>query len=147
MNGGLVGRFRGPLGFQKALQSDREQIEAFRVKPTSVSGRELVKQETRAGEALIDISFPVWFTEIPCMTFGGELAAGDFVQDRRYPTISVIVVEWTKKQADRIGGGYYVGARVAVVTTGKTGQQIWAHWRAEGKAMRTPLVDMNGTSL
>lgn len=137
-------RFGGPLGFAKANESDAARVDAFLIKPVAVTGRELT---VGVGEVLIDIHFPVWFVERPNMTFGGELDENDFVTDRKHPTVSMVVVAWEKKQADRVGGGYYVGAQIACVTTGRVDNRIWLHWRAEGDAMQNPVVDMTGTYL
>jgi hypothetical protein len=137
-----VRRFAGPNGFAKAKDSDTDRIDKFLIKPTSVTGRELT---LNAGEVLIDITFGLWFVERPCMTFGGELDANDFVEALKFPTVSGVVVEWVMKQSERLGGGYYVGARIAAVTTGRVEQRVWVHWRAEGKAMVNPSLVMDGS--
>ena len=115
-------------------RGDLNRMEGFLVKPTRVTGFELT---IGAGEVSIDVKFPVWFVEKPSMSFGGELEEGEFIQDRKFPTVSVVVVRWEKAQAER-GGGWFVGANLAVVTTGKKDHRMWVHWQAEGKAIANP---------
>lgn len=134
------GRFRGPLGFQKAGASDASRVDAFLIKPTSVTGRELING---VGEVLVDVSFPVWFTERPNVSFGGELDTNDSPTDTQFPTVSVVVVAWQMKKEERLGGGYFIGCNLAVVTGGRKDNRIWVHWRAEGAAMKNPAVDSN----
>lgn len=134
---------RGIQSAVKANQSNQNRIDEFLIKTTSVCGRDLT---VNAGEVIIEVNFNVWFVERPTMTFGGELDANDFVADTQFPTVSGVVTEWVMKQAERLGGGYFSGCRFAAVTTGKADQRVWVHWRAEGKAMVNPALEM-GTSL
>lgn len=139
-NGGIR-PFPGYSGVFKGFQSEQARVEQFLTKPTSATGRELT---INAGEVIIPVTFGVWFIERPTMTFGGEMDAGDFVEAQKFPTVSGVVVEWTRSKPDRSNGGYYVGARVCCVTTGRTEQRIWLHWRAEGKALANPAVSLGG---
>lgn len=104
------------------------------IKPTRVSGFE---KTVGAGEVSVTVKFPVWFVQRPSMSFGAELEEGQFVQDLLFPTVSVVVIKWTKKYPER-AGGYYVGCVLACVTTGKEDQRVVIHWQAEAKAMSIP---------
>lgn len=119
------------------------RIDDFVIKPTRVTGFVLTDG---AGEVTHDITFPVTFTERPSMSFGAELDTDQFVQDRAFPTVSVVVIRWIKTMTDRIGGGegqggagWFAGATLAIVTSGKKTQRLWVHWQAEGKALRDPV--------
>lgn len=134
--------FPGPSGVFKMMQSEQARVERFQAKPTSATGRELL---LNPGEALVDVTFGVWFIERPTMTFGGELEVGEYVVDQNFPTMTGVVVEWTRQKPDRSNGGYFVGARVAAVSTGRDGHRIWLHWRAEGKALANPATSLDGS--
>lgn len=90
-----------------------------------------------AGEALLDVNFPVWFMERPLFTFGAEMRAGNALSVGAYPTISVLVLRWSMK--DYPGGvSYFAGATLVVVADGTADQSMLVHWRVEGKALRNP---------
>lgn len=111
-----------------------ERINSMQVQLTAVSG---FVQVNGAGEVLQDVNFPVWFTEKPTFTFGGELMPGSPPVSGKYPTVSVVVVNWTMEQ--RGYGNYYVGAKLAIVTTGDSLHQMIIHWNMEAKAIRNPI--------
>lgn len=134
---GSIGRLRGIGGGAEQRRQDLARIENFTIKNTAVSGRVLI---VGAGEVIVVVNFPIWFTERPVFTFGGELDEGEFVQATIMPTVSAVVQDWIKKKPERNNGGYYVGANVICVTTGKLDQKVWLHWRAEGKGMSNPSV-------
>jgi len=138
---GGIRPFPGPSGVFKQFQSEEMRVNEFLTKPTSVTGRELTMN---AGEVIIPITFGVWFIERPNVTFGGELDDGDFVEAGAFPTVSGVIVRWTRQKPERNNGGYFVGAEVCCVTTGRDEQRIWLHWRAEGKAMANPAVSLGG---
>lgn len=121
--------------FQRHREADR--IEEFLTKNTSVFGRVLVKG---AGEVVVTVDFPIWFIERPNFSFGGELAEGDFIKEKSFPTVSGVIEEWVMKKEQRLGGGYFTGAKIIVVTTGKIDQNVWLHWRFEGKALSNPTI-------
>ena len=123
-------------------RADLSQVEQQSIRHTRVTGFELT---VGAGEATVEVDFPVWFTEKPSMSFGGELEENEYLVERKFPTVSVVVVSWKKAQADRPGGGWYVGAVLATVTTGRTEHRMWVHWQAEGKAITNPSVSTGGS--
>lgn len=130
-------RLGGQLGHAEARRHDIQRIDDFLIKPTRVSGfYEIIFDGTStAQEALLDVVFPVWFVDRPAMSFGGELVR-DLVEDGNYPTISCVVVAWEKVNDLRPGGGYYSGATLAVVATGRMEERMIVHWQAEAKALR-----------
>lgn len=121
-------------------RADLARVEAALIKPTRVTGFELTHG---AGEATIEVKFPVWFVQKPSMSFGGELDEGEFVEEGKFPTVSVVVVSWVMAQKER-DGGWFVGAALAVVTTGKDDQRMWVHWQAEAKAIANPSSPGSG---
>lgn len=128
MAGGFFGAFERRRG-------DVNRAESATIKPVRVAGFELTEGR---GELTIDVEFPVWFTERPAMSFGGELDENDFVETGSYPSVSVVVIAFTRAQTERVGGGWYTGASLALVVGGKQAQRIWVHWQAEGKALKNP---------
>lgn len=93
-----------------------------------------------AGEASVEVNFPVWFIEHPFPTFGGELAPNQSPTAGEFPTVSVVVLGW--KMQDYPGGvSYYIGAYLGVVTTGPADQKMLVSWQVEGKALNNPIGD------
>jgi hypothetical protein len=111
-----------------------ETQQSMQIQLNNVSG---FIQVNGAGEALQDVNFPVWFVEKPTFTFGGELMDGHSPIKTKFPTISVMVARWNKEK--RGYANYYVGASLAIVTTGDVTQQIIVHWSTVGKAIRNPI--------
>lgn len=90
-----------------------------------------------AGEALLDVNFPVWFMERPLFTFGAEMRDGNALETGKYPTISVVVLRWAFKDFPD-GVSYFAGATLVVVALGTDAQSMLVHWQVEGKALRNP---------
>jgi hypothetical protein len=139
-------RFPGLLALERR-RAELSRIDDFTIKTTRVHGFVLTEG---AGEAAHEITFPVTFTERPSMSFGAELADNEFVEDLSFPTVSVVVISWTKTMIDRVGGGldapgWFAGANLAIVTSGKSDQRVWVHWQAEGKALRDPVNQVGDT--
>lgn len=140
--GGLTGVPRtAQVGMEKR-RSDLARIDNSSIKTTHVNGFELIQD---AGDATVEITFPVIFTEKPSMDFGGELDENQSPETGNFPTVSVVVVAWKKAYEDRVGGGegapgWYVGATLAVVTTGRADHRMWVHWGAKGKAITDPAM-------
>lgn len=134
---GWTGRLRGAQGATEQRRQDLNRIGDFLIVPTVIPGRILV---VGSGEIVVPVHFPCWFIDRPNFTFGGELEEGQFIEAGIFPTVSAVIESWEMKKQDRVGGGYYVGARIACVTTGKSDQRMWLHWRCEGKAMSNPSI-------
>ena len=100
-------------------------------------------QSAGPGEGLVDVDFPVWFQEVPALSFGGELGANQVLVDGNFPTLSVLVKSWKlRQQAER---NYYAGATLIVVTTGSAEQVLKVHWQVEGKALVNPTISTGST--
>lgn len=126
-----------PTGAQRAIDRRRADVargEQILVAPTTAVG--LVEVQN-AGEVLVEVTFPVWFTERPFFSFGGELAEGHSPEATNFPTVSAVVNTWTKNQ--RGLGTYWVGATLCLVTTGRADHRMVVHWRMEGKALANPV--------
>lgn len=124
-------------GVQSAIDARRSHLqrgEQVLIAPTRVVG---VVNVTNSGEVLVSVEFPVWFTERPSFSFGGELTGGFSPQQGTYPTISVLVASWNN--VTRGLGTYWAGAALAIVTTGEENQQMIVHWQMEGHAMQNPV--------
>lgn len=117
-------------------RNDLARIQSTSAGMTRVPGRVLV---TGVGEILVDIKFPVWFSDRPYFSFAGELDTNFSVADGVFPTVSVVVVKWVNSNQSDGFVGYYSGAKLAVVTKGPSGQQMWIHWTAEGPAVNLPV--------
>lgn len=129
-------RLGGKLGYLEARRADVERINEFTIKPNHVEGfYEIFFTGTaREQEIAVDVTFPVWFVDRPAFSFGGELMR-DILEEGSFPTISAVVVGWTRVHELRPGGGLYTGARLAVVASGREGEQMILHWQMNGKAL------------
>lgn len=116
---------RGQLERAQSMQGRRHRVTGF----VEIVG---------AGESLAEVVFPVHFIEVPMVSFGGELGPNEVLEDRHFPTISVMVRAW--KREERAGAEYITGATLIIVTTGRVEQRATAHWQAEGTALVPPLL-------
>lgn len=116
-------------------RDDVNRINDMTVKVTRVTGRFLV---VGTGEVAVDLPFPVVFSERPNFGHGAELDEAFSAVAGTYPTGTATVVGWTRQDPD-VSEFRYTGCRLAIVTTGASGQQMWIHYAFEGKAMRNPL--------
>lgn len=135
-----------PGGIQGQIEARRaylSRVNDFLIKPNRLSGFYEIEFVGTANEqeVAVDVEFPIWFVDRPSFTFGGELVR-DILVDGSFPTISAVVVGWTKTHDVRPGGGYYIGARIAVVASGREGEQMILHWVMDGKAIH--LVGAEG---
>lgn len=90
-----------------------------------------------AGEALVDVNFPVAFQERPSFSFGAELGANQVLEDGNFPWVNAMVRSW--QMIVRDGISYYTGASVVVVASGPNDMAYTAHWTVTGKALTNPL--------
>jgi hypothetical protein len=123
-------------GIAEARRAELDRVDNMLVKPTNVSGRILVRG---TGELAYELSFPVVFVEVPIMSFGGELDQSDFAESSRFPTVSVVVLNWLKYKPREDSEIFFNGARLGIVIKGKRNQNLWVHWTATGSAMRNPI--------
>lgn len=124
-------------------RADVQRVQDQSIQIQRVSGRILVNG---AGESIVDVTFPVTFTELPAFSFGGEMAANQALEATNLPTISAVVLHWNviEKMSKEY---YYIGASLAVVSTGVSTHQIYCHWHMEGKAFRNPLANASNTDV
>ena len=137
----MTTRFR-QRGSMEQRRQDVNRVNAMTVQVTRGTCRILV---VGAGEVAVDIPFPVVFGELPNFGYGGEMNTNHRVTAGTYPTISAIVTAWETVSDDPLAHERYVGASIAVVTTGNTDQEVWLHYSFEGKAMRNPLNTIDGS--
>jgi hypothetical protein len=93
-----------------------------------------------SGEAVIAVSFPVYFVDKPSFSFGAELGAGEPLTAGQLPTGHLVVAQWGERQRDN-GSIVYAGATFAVVTTGPATQTLILHWHMEGVGLRGPTPE------
>jgi hypothetical protein len=120
----------------------QEHSEAARVSESSAEFQVVQGFLTvdKAGEVSVDVNFPVRFIERPSLSFGGELDGNHFPEAGNYPTVSVVVARWTKDLIDTTRDeGFYSGATLMVVTTGKSDQKMIVHWQMSGRAFKNPV--------
>lgn len=129
-------RLGGRLGFQEDRRNRVDQINDFLIKPTRVSGFQdiLFTGDTVMQEVAVDVVFPVWFVDRPAMSFGAELER-DILEEGNFPMISVVVVKWVKVSEEK-SGGWFTGAQLAIVASGRKDERMTVHWQAEAKALR-----------
>lgn len=90
------------------------------------------------GEAVVDVLFPVIFTDKPAFSHGPALSDGISTTDGNLPTCSVVVLLWHERVRDD-GTIVYAGAQFAIVTTGPTDQVLLVQWHVEGVGLRGPV--------
>lgn len=135
---------KSSLDVSRAMEQRRGTVERGK----SIQGREFSIHGFidcyGAGEALQDVNFPVAFQERPAMSFGGELAVNQTLEDGNFPTINIMTRSWQTILRD--GATYYTGATLIIVATGPTTMGYTAHWQATGKALVNPLNDAGSAS-
>lgn len=90
------------------------------------------------GEALLDVLFPVLFTELPAVSSSFHLADGEVVESGNFPVINVGVKAWNFDQ--KLGKTrFYKGAELLIVATGHADMRATAHWQLEGRAVVPPV--------
>lgn len=97
-----------------------------------------------AGEALIDLVFPVTYVLPPIFLYGGELAPGHELVTGRYPVVTAVVSYWDVSQPDLETFGssarkHFRGAQLAVTSSGPESQRLFLHWQFSGIAISNPF--------
>lgn len=121
-----------------AIETRRGEIERVRDSGTQwfkISGDVTVYG---AGEAVVSVTFPVYFTEEPRGSFFGRLYPGSAVEAGSLPTVSVVASSWGETLRDD-GTVLIGGATLAIVTTGPESQNMVVQWHMEGVGLRGPL--------
>lgn len=135
MDNGYVG-FRRAQARQETNKSNALSVAA---RPQVLSGQ---IQINGSGDSIVNIPFPIQFSQKPILSFGGDLEHGQSVTIGSLPTVSMIVTRW-----DIVGSPplqlFYQGATVAIVTSGVDDQIMYAHYTFTGVALSNPT---NGNS-
>lgn len=135
-------RARANLPGQKPTETRRgvvDRTSAMGVNDTKITGTHQIEH---AGEISIDVAFPVRFVEEPDPSFGGVMSPNQAPEASNFPTVSVVVLQWFTVEAN--GATHYVGARLAIVTTGKADHKMRVKWHMEGRAIRNPYTADEG---
>lgn len=130
------------LGLVQRGVRDTARVEDMAAKITRFIGRVLV---VNAGEAAVEVNFPVLFSQRPIFGYGGELDENHHATLLSYPTISAVVTDWVTVPTGVGLEPRFRGARIAVVTTGVPDQQMWLHFSFEATAIRNPTNTIGTT--
>ncbi len=88
-----------------------------------------------AGEAIVDVNLPCWFSEVPAVTSGFTMDSSTVLEDGNFPWASAGMM----LDSEVIGGrGYYTTGRIIVVMGGTRTQKMVVHCVAVGKAITAP---------
>lgn len=123
---------------QPAVERRRGEVEnarAAQARIFQVYGR---VSFTGSGELSYEGKFPIWFTEVPQITFGGELDPTVTLVAGQWPTLSLFVFKWTTREKNH--HTYYIGAQFIIVVGGPSTMGGIAHWQLEGVGLKNPLV-------
>src|SRR5690606_6232292 len=116
--------------------SNQAQADEFASRVFTVSGERLVDG---IGEVVVDVNFPVSFTQKPLMQYGSELDANQTVSDGSFPTVGVTVLRYNIKRGD-LDQLYYIGATLAISITGSSSQKTWLHYHVSGKGITNSIT-------
>lgn len=123
--GALEGR-RHEVERSTSILADRLEVEGF-------------VELTGAGEATLEVEFPVAFTEIPSISDGGHLIEGQVLVAGQFPRWNVGVAQW-RTMPNRPGAApLYTGALLVIVAEGPEGMRSVAHYQFRGRALRNPI--------
>lgn len=126
-----INQFRAQFNNERTRVSDLQSVAASL---TNVPARVAINSR---GEASSTIMFPVKFTTQPYFSYGFEIQEGEGVMSGRLPTGSAYVDEWIK--VERLPSTiFYVGAKVAIVTTGLAYQKMILNANFTGTALSNP---------
>lgn len=124
--------------FEQPFEARRGEVERARRVQGSVYEVWGTVDVIKPGEGLVDVDFPVGFSEKPTISGAGELAEGMVLEDGRFPTWNVGVYKWKKTVRD--GKSYYVGATLVLVVTGSLDMNSTVHWQMKGRALVNPAT-------
>lgn len=97
------------------------------------------------GEATIDVTFPVTFTEMPVVLGGGGVAPNQRIIAGEFPSWRVGVRQWDLEiPADTPDSPTYKGANLVIIVDGASDDEdsfeSFAFWSARGRALTNPIV-------
>jgi hypothetical protein len=117
--------------FRNSLNNERTSFEGIQDVSggaTTITGEFLIRG---TGEKIVEVSFPCAFTEKPIMSFGGEVLDSEFLIQKQFPTISVLVAGWITKEVPPFSR-LFTGCKLCIVTTGPQTQSIVVYWSMDG---------------
>lgn len=122
-------------GAMDGRDDDRERIRRGQAQYLKVTGEVECDQP---GEGVINVLFPVYFTEKPRFSYGLELLPGQALVAGQFPRCSATVMRWGQRGRDD-GSFVYSGAALSISTEGPTGQVLVVQWHMEGMALSGPV--------
>lgn len=126
------------------VESRRTQIERLRKVQGGIFDLTVyvpMDNNTDRGEVLVDVRFPLTFTERPIPSFGAELEHNQSPVAGFFPTVSAVVTRWEKPEFVE----QYTGAKVAVMVTGHAGMLILVALQFRGKGIQNPTTTADST--
>lgn len=87
------------------------------------------------GDAIIDVTFPVYFVDKPKHFKGAELQSGQGFELGSLPTHNIAILQWDIRVRDD-GTSVYSGATLGIVTSGPAGLLSTVQFHAEGIGIR-----------
>lgn len=128
-----INQFRKRLVNEQTRANDLQSIKGD---ISVVPGRVMINN---AGEAYIDINFPVRFVDLPNFTSGFETQEGQGIIEGQMPTGTAHVSAW--KTIERLPVSvFYTGAKIQVVTTGQFYQKMILNFSFTGTAITNPSL-------
>lgn len=129
---GEIERFRRR---SNQLRMDQDGFSAMAAGPTRCSGQFLLDG---TGEAEVQVSFPVKFSQKPLLSFAAEIRDGDMLITTQMPTVSMVVLRWIIEDRPPYSN-MYTGAVLGIVTEGPVGSRVFAIWHMDGIAFSNPV--------
>lgn len=116
-------------------QQSIHDASTMQAKQTSLSGQYMING---AGEAIVEVYFPVRFVEKPLVTFGFEMKDGEVYIPGQMATGSGVVLDWITEEKPPVSR-IYIGCVIGAVTTGQKYQKMIGVWQANGVAYTDPV--------
>ena len=88
-----------------------------------------------SGEAIVDIAFPIKFTDPPIFSAGLELSANASLEWGKFPVWAATVASWHTESV--VNNILYTGATVGIVTF--NGPRTKLHYSFAGRSYTTPI--------
>ena len=129
---GEIERFRRR---SNQLRMDQDGFSAMAAGPTRCSGQFLLDG---MGEAEVQVSFPVKFSQKPLLSFAAEIRDGDMLITTQMPTVSMVVLRWIIEDRPPYSN-MYTGAVLGIVTEGPVGSRVFVIWHMDGIAFSNPV--------
>jgi len=128
-----INQFRKVLANEQTRAADLQTVKSD---VAVVPGRVMINN---AGEAYVDVNFPVRFITLPNFTAGFEILEGQGIIEGQMPTASAHVSEW--KTIERLPlSVFYTGAKIQVVTIGQFYQKMILNFSFTGTSITNPSL-------